>query len=54
MEMKWSLETLYPSFEDPAFERDMAFVKESLDELTTWVDHHLGKGEHPSEQWRGI
>ena len=53
MEMIWSLEALYPSFEDPAFERDMAFVKESLDELTTWVDHHLGKGEHPSETVEG-
>ena len=53
MEMTWSLEALYRSFDDPVFENDLAFVKQSLDELTTWANNHFDAPENPREKAEG-
>jgi pepF/M3 family oligoendopeptidase len=53
MEQTWSLESLYASFDDPAFERDLQETKKDAAELIQWATTQLYDYSVPIEKTEG-
>ena len=38
MNERWNLDPIYPGFDDPVFEEDMAALKTEVEKITAFVD----------------
>ncbi|KAB3530441.1 M3 family oligoendopeptidase [Alkaliphilus serpentinus] len=51
--MKWNLDDLYLSFEDPKFNRDMEDFYNKVDETNKWITENLTTPDNPEEKLAG-
>jgi len=50
MDMKWSLNELYTSFDSDAFKEDMAFFEDSIESIKKWTLDNCNTSDSPKEK----
>ncbi|SHJ99096.1 oligoendopeptidase, pepF/M3 family [Anaerobranca californiensis DSM 14826] len=52
--MRWSLESLYPSFDSEQFQRDLAQIDEQMEMIKNWVEENLQDYNSPQRKLERI